>query len=173
MKLAFAAIALMLMPPPPPPPDPARLAEAVLIWRDHPLASGRLAGEARFAIRQRIVPMLTDAHVRQGGRQWFAKYRILEGYFWARISPGLQDHEQPFLECLAGRYTGMSIEEIRALRQFLSTPAGLRFWNVSTFSERDDFDCARAVFQDDLNRAEGEAWALIGARRPPPAPAMD
>lgn len=173
MTLAPIAIALMLMPPPPPLPDPEGLAEAVLIWRDHPLEAGHLAQYARFSIDQRIPAILTAARIRPDGRQWFVKSRLLETYFWSRISPGLPDNETPFVECLALRYAWMSIEEIRALRQFLSTPAGARFWNVSTLAETDGFHCALSVFGDDISRVEDGAWRLIGARPPPPPPPMD
>jgi hypothetical protein len=173
MKSASMVIALMLMPPPPPAPDPARLAEAVSIWRDHPLDARQLAEHARFAIRDRIAIILRAARVRPGGRQWLAKYRLLEDYFWTRISQGLQGNETPFVECLARRYAWMSVDEIRALRDFLATPAGARFWDASAFSDRDSFTCALSVFSDDISGVEGGAWDLIGARRPPPAPAMD
>jgi hypothetical protein len=65
----FIAIALMLMPPPLPPPDPARLAEAVAIWRDHPLHAGYMREYALASVRERIAFMLTTARVRQSSRQ--------------------------------------------------------------------------------------------------------
>lgn len=173
MKLASMAIALMLMPPPPPPPDPAIIAEAVSIWRDHPLRQGYLSDFARFAIHQRVTYILTTARVRPGSRQWPAKTRILQDYFWSHIAADVQDRERPFLECLARRYVWLTVEEIRSLRQFLSTPAGARFWNASGLFETDVPQCASEVFAGDIGRVEDGAWNLIGARRPPPPPAID
>ncbi|TMJ18676.1 MAG: hypothetical protein E6G92_02210 [Alphaproteobacteria bacterium] len=181
MSFAFAAIALAMgaapppppPPPPVPPPDPAALAEAVLIWRDHPPHPRTLELSAEFSIRERVVYMLTAAGVRRGGRQWFAKYRVLQDFLSSRISPHLQENERPFVECLARRYAYMSIGDLRTLRAFLSTPAGSSFWRMSSVYDQDEFDCARSVFRDDIEAVEAEAWRLIGARPPPPAPSVD
>jgi hypothetical protein len=173
MKLASMAIALMLMPPTPPPPDPATSAEAALIWRDHPLREGYLADFARFAIQQRVTYILTTARVRPGSRQWLAKNRILQDHFWTHIAAVVQDRERPFLECLGRRYQWLTIEEIGTLRQFLSTRTGARFWDSSGLYETDAPQCAGEVFAEDISRVQGEAWDLIGARRPPPPPTID
>ena len=167
------AIALMLLPPPPPAPDPAKVAEAVLIWRDHPLRAEALSLLASGAMRQRIEYMLRTARVRPGSRQWLAKSRLLDDYFWPHLNAALADSERPFLECLAGRYGWMSIEEIRALRQFLATPAGAHFWEVSGLAEKDAGQCAVTLFGYYMDRVEDGAWRLIGARRPPPPPFVD
>jgi hypothetical protein len=179
MSFAFAAMALAMAaaspppPPPVPPPDPAALAEAVLIWRDHPLHPRELESMTDLSIRERVVYMLTAAGVRRGGRQWFAKYRILQDFFSSRISPHLQENEQPFVECLARRYAYMSVEDLRALRAFLSTPAGSSFWRMSSVYDQGEFDCARSVFRDDIEAVEAGAWRLIGAKPPPPTPPVD
>jgi hypothetical protein len=159
-------------PPPPPPPDPARLAAATEIWRDHPPPQAELAEYAKFRIREQIVSILDGAKVKRGGKAWYRRYALLEAHFWRSISSGVEGKREAFLECMATRYAWMELEQLRELSAFLATETGKAFWLASRLSDRDAFDCSR-VFQDDISRHVPEGWELIGAKPPPSRPVLN
>ena len=176
MRLGLIAIFLYAVPqaglstpPTLPPADPARLAAAMEIMRAGELSASDLAGIARFRLREQVASMLDSAKVRRGGEAWYRKHKLLESHFWSRISASVESNRADFLGCAASRYAFMTMEDLHALRDFLSTDAGKAFWRTSGMVHH-DFDRCSEVFLDDIAPHVGEAWKLIGAKPPPVVP---